>query len=177
MKINKKKVLVWAFLALTSLVLESTVFARMAVFGAKPDLLLVFTVYAGVFGGRAEGVRAGIGLGLVEDLFLGRFLGINALIKGFAGYLAGMVEKEIVKENMFIPVFAVWALSLVHYLGYGMVVILLGHGRTLGLNFLVTALPFALYNSVIAVLLFPLMYVLLVRGVLKPGKPQSKELS
>lgn len=162
-----KKAAIWGLLAITGLILESTLFARGALYGSRPDLLLIYSVYSGVFRGKWAGTRTGFLLGLMEDLFQGRMVGINALTKAFAGFLAGMVEKEIVKENVLISVFTVWVFSLLNTFAYGLLVVIIGYGWTLGFNYLSTVLTFALYNSLLALVLFPLMYYLMLKGPLR----------
>lgn len=157
----------WALLVYGSLLLQSAAFARLTFFGAKPDVLLVLVVLTGVLQGKEEAARKGFFIGLFEDLFLARFIGINALTKATLGFLTGMVEKEVFKENVAISVMMVWVFSLFHAALYALLMILLGRFASLGLDYLGTILPFAFYNAMVAVVLFPLMYALLVKGPLR----------
>lgn len=167
---------VWALLVYGSLLLQSTVLARLTFFGAKPDILLVLVVLTGVLQGKEAAAQKGFFIGLFEDLFLARFLGVNALTKAALGYLTGMVEKEVFKENIVISVMMVWVFSLFHAALYALLMILLGRFASLGLDYLGTILPFAFYNAMIAGILFPLMYALLVKGPLRRKKADSMEL-
>lgn len=164
---RRGKWLVWALLVFISLVLESSLFVHLTLFGAKPDLLLIYVVLIGMLQGRQEGAKKGFIIGLAEDIFLGRLIGSNALTKAVMGFFSGQVEEEIIKENPIIALFLVWVFSLVHHLFYGLLLILMGQGSSLGLDFLGTMLTFAVYNALLTLPIFPVFYRLLVKGPLE----------
>jgi len=90
--------------------------------GTAPDFLLLLVVFNSMFRGYALGGIAGFAMGLVEDLFFGRFIGLNAVAKAAAGALTGAVTKSIFKENILVPVINVaWAsllnVTLIYLIG------------------------------------------------------------
>ena len=66
-------------LAIISLLLQSTILPYLTVGGVTPDLILVLAVLYSIFQGPKRGALMGFILGLMEDLFLGRFIGMKAL--------------------------------------------------------------------------------------------------
>lgn len=72
--------------------------------GSGPDLLLLFVIFNGMFTGSTKGAAGGFALGLLQDLYLGRFIGLHALSKMLVGFMAGRLTKSIFKENLWVPV-------------------------------------------------------------------------
>ena len=88
---------------LASIVLQSTIFARINLFGVIPDLILIVTVCFGLFYGPLPGLYLGLAGGFLLDLAGGGILGINVLTKALLGYGAGYMGKTVFKDNMLIP--------------------------------------------------------------------------
>lgn len=99
-------------LILSSLILQSTVFSHLTLAGAKPDIALILIVLYAIIYGSKEGALAGITAGLLQDLMFGQYLGINILTKVTVGYLFGLLERRIYKENLLIPVIVVFVGTL-----------------------------------------------------------------
>ena len=80
------------------IILQSTVLENVAIAGIKPDLVMLVVVF-GSFPGTRTGAF-GIHRGIVEDLFSGNYIGLNALAKMAAGYLAGAAGGRLYRENI-----------------------------------------------------------------------------
>ncbi|HNX28253.1 MAG TPA: rod shape-determining protein MreD [Syntrophomonadaceae bacterium] len=87
--------------------LQSTVFGFYSIKGTLPDMVLVFVVFFSVINGAAKGTVYGFLCGLLEDLYLGRFIGINAISKALTGFLVGKLQGGFFRENFFIGALAV----------------------------------------------------------------------
>jgi len=85
-----------------SIFLESTLFARFTLRGVVPDLILIFVVFFAIINGSRTGFGYGFLCGLFEDLYLGRFIGMNALAKGLSAYLIGKLEVNVFKDNLMV---------------------------------------------------------------------------
>ena len=99
-----------------------SVFPRVLILSwTAPDFLLLLTVFNAMFRGAFHGGLAGFIIGLAEDLFFGRFIGLNALAKCVVGILSGSLSKSIFKENIWVPVINVFVGSvlclLIGYIG------------------------------------------------------------
>lgn len=88
---------------LVSITLQSTIFARLNLFGITPDLILVITVCYGLLCGPSQGLFMGLAGGLLLDLAGGGILGVNTLTKALLGYGAGYMGKTVFKDNILIP--------------------------------------------------------------------------
>ncbi len=87
--------------------LQSTVFGFYDIQGTLPDMVLVFVVFFSVINGAAPGTVYGFLCGLVEDLYLGRFIGLNAISKALTGFLVGKVQGGFFRENFLLGALAV----------------------------------------------------------------------
>lgn len=72
-----------------------------------PQLLLFFPVFAGLLRGCWFGLAHGLFAGLLMDLVIGRFLGLNMLVWGLAGFLTGRLTASLFKENYLIAIVSV----------------------------------------------------------------------
>ncbi|HWQ61601.1 MAG TPA: rod shape-determining protein MreD [Negativicutes bacterium] len=101
------KPFVWGLFLLATLVIQTTVLPLVAVGGARPDLLLLVVVSAGLLLGREHGVGMGFFAGLLQDLASGNIFGVSVLSKTATGYVAGLAERKVFKENVLLPLLAV----------------------------------------------------------------------
>ena len=134
------------FLTILGLVLESTLLSEYTVAGVKPDLLLILVIFNCIFRGPYQGSLFGFFVGLLEDLYLGNFIGLNALTKGFTSFLGGWLLKGAFRENLLIPVIALFLGTIFN----GTILFILG--KILGLNwaldfFYWKILPVAIFNT------------------------------
>lgn len=142
------------FLILASLLLQTSVLEVVAVAGVKPDLVMLIVVLNGFLLGPREGAFLGYIGGMVEDLFLGEYIGLNALSKMIAGYLAGIAGERLYKENILIAsgvtFFSAFAGLLVNYL----LLFYLNLHVSPYYALLRMALPTAIYTSLLAPFIF-----------------------
>ncbi len=143
----------WLPVVFGALILESTLLDFIKFRGAKPDLLLVVVVFIALLGGSAPAAKMGFVLGLAEDIFAGKYLGLHALSKAAIGYLVGLGENKIYKENVLVPVLGVMSATIVYE------IIFVNLARWGGANlqsegFFQAVWPIAVYNGFVALLLY-----------------------
>lgn len=68
--------------------LQKLLFDRLLIFGAKPDALLLFTVWIARHEGQSLGTTAGFFIGLFMDLMHGT-MGLDSFAKTVSGFVAG----------------------------------------------------------------------------------------
>lgn len=154
------------FLFLLSLLLQSTIFNYLVLAGVKPDFVLLLLIYFAFTNGPGKGAVLGLVLGVVEDFYLGRFVGINALALLFTGFVAGWFETKLYKENLLIALLVVFVAS-----AFSQVVILFS-AVAAGLNWeirdnLRLVWPLALYNACLVPFTYPWFYRSITRGWLR----------
>ncbi len=135
-----------------ALVLQITWLSRVHL--AVIDLLLVVVMSVGFLHGPEEGAVVGAGVGLLEDIMQGTPLGLGMLSSVCVGFGAGLGQRSIDVENVWLPALAAAALTLLRN------AVWIGTGHLAGLLNIslleaaqVTALA-ACYNGIIAVPVF-----------------------
>lgn len=143
--------------AFLGIVLRDTLFNGLSVAGGKPDFVLIMVVYFSIFCGSISGGFLGVALGLLEDLMTGRFIGINALCKGLIGYLAGISERNLHKNNFFVPIIAVLIATFGNTMLYYLFSVLIG-GNVGMLKLLFSTIPDAAYNMCFSPVFYAIFY-------------------
>ena len=149
---------VMGVLILINFVLQTSVWSRLAIFGATPDTALVFIVSYGILRGDVEGAIFGFSAGLLQDIFSGGPLGMFALLGFLIGYISGKPFKDFFKDNYFLPFFIVLAAVLFQQLTiYVSSFLFLGHvnlahfARTI-------ILPVTIYTLALSIPLYSLLH-------------------
>ena len=145
-----REILVWGLCILILLALQSTVVPLVAVYGGKADLMLLLVVSAALVGGRKFGVAMGFACGLLQDLAAGGFFGLNLLSKLFIGYVLGMTEGKVFKDNRLLPILAAGGASVAAALLTFLLLTMLGQKVRWVDSFVNVVLPGSLYNMLLA---------------------------
>jgi rod shape-determining protein MreD len=74
--------------------LQTTIVTFTSIGNIVPDILLIWIVYIAVTEGQMKSTVIGFLIGLTMDLVSGQFLGLSALTKTIAGFLAGYFYHE-----------------------------------------------------------------------------------
>lgn len=153
-------------LFLLALLLQSTLFNYLAVYGVKPDLVLILVIYFAFTNGPWRGAVIGMTFGLLEDFYVGRFVGMNFLALLVVGLVAGWLETKLYKNNLLIALVVVYIISAL-----GQSIVLLS-GAAAGLNWNVrenfsTVMALALYNACLVPVSYPLFHRSVTKGILR----------
>lgn len=104
----------FAATAVCFLILQTSIFPLFSISGVRPDLLLLATVGYSLVAGRKRGLLFGFFLGLLQDVLSGGLFGINGFIKGFVGYVTGVLRQQIADRTLFFPALAIILGSLLN---------------------------------------------------------------
>jgi rod shape-determining protein MreD len=96
------------------LVLQGSLFPLLWPLAFQPDPLLVLVISTSILLGEKRGTLLGLGAGLLQDILFGPALGLFALSKAAAAYLAGFAAREIYKDQMVGPFFLTFFLTFIH---------------------------------------------------------------
>lgn len=159
--------LILTFLPLLALFLQTTFFRYIPLYGTIPDMVLVLVVFNAIFNGANKGTIYGVLCGLLEDLYMGRFIGMNAISKGVTAYVIGRLQGNVFKENVLVGVIGVVGGTLLN----SFILFILSWTSFAVFNldraiFMNIALQ-TLYNTLIAVPLYIWYYRSSTRGILK----------
>ncbi len=161
LEIRRYPMLVYGLVPLAALVLQAWLPRLLGKF-AWFDLPLVVTVYFALCRrSPIQGTLMGAAMGLFEDALTQHAIGVNGIAKTVAGFLAASVGVRVDVESHTIRLMLIFLLSL---LSSGVVVFV--SRFLLGLDYewqWYTALFAALGNSLIALVLFPMLDRLQIR--------------
>ncbi len=135
-------------------VMQGVVAPHLAVARLKPDLVLLTTLAYGLLYGPAAGGRFGLVSGLLQDLLLGRYLGVFALTRMTAGYLAGVAERRLYRESLLILIATGAATSIFADLLFMLLMGATGYPLDPLADMGRVILPAALYNGLMAPLIY-----------------------
>jgi rod shape-determining protein MreD len=143
--------IVLALLPIISLFLQTTIFGTYSIKGTVPDLILVFVVFYALFNGSSKGAMYGLMCGLLEDLYMGRFIGLNALSKALVALTVSKLQGKVFRENILVGVFAVMFATLLNSLIMGLIALASFQIFNLNMSILNSILYQTCYNTILAI--------------------------
>jgi rod shape-determining protein MreD len=152
---------------LTSL-LQLVVGERMAIFGIRPDLVVLTIVLLGLRRGPVTATVLGFLLGFLQDLLNPSTLGMNMLAKSCTGYAVGKLAGNLLVGGLFLHASLVGVAVLFHDLIYLLAYTRLDLSRFFGM-FAQQSFPAALYTALCA------LVVLALASALAGGKLFAEE--
>ena len=139
-------IFLWMGLIIGTLIVQATVIPLIFTGGIRPDLLLIVTVSAGLLFGKERGVGVGFFAGLIQDLGSGGILGLNTLAKLAIGYLSGMIEQKVFKENIFLPLLTITVATFINSFITYVLLFILGQEVDLAAMIVRNLWPVLFYN-------------------------------
>jgi rod shape-determining protein MreD len=152
-----EKLLPTALSLIVAWILQVSVVPYLSIFGVVPNLLFLVVVALALVEGPEAGCIAGFVAGLIFDLLGSSVVGPYALVLCVVGYVAGMLQANMFAEGWLLPVTVVFVAGLGSELAHGLILVVLDVGVPFWTALLRIMIPGALYNTALAVLLFPLL--------------------
>ncbi|MEG1548448.1 MAG: rod shape-determining protein MreD [Clostridia bacterium] len=157
-----KAVTICAALAVSAY-MDSIFFARVNLFGIRPDMTLAVLVSISVLSGSISGALIGGITGLIMDILFGKLIGLNAIAYMIAGTLGGLFCGKFYADNVIIPTAAAMVCALIKEHIMALSVIVAG-GRFSYINMLVGyVLPCVAFTGGISVLVHLIIKPLIIR--------------
>lgn len=132
-----------------ALLLQTTLLARMRVFGVMPDFMLLLAVAGGITAGATRGATLGFAAGMLIDLFLPTPLGLSALVFTLVGYGVGVANTGVLRSAWYIPVLTAGGASVAGVTLYALIGSVLGERMVNG-HLITIAVVVGLSNAVLA---------------------------
>jgi rod shape-determining protein MreD len=151
--VNRRIRLVLVVISLV--VLQTTVFTHLRVFGAVPDLTLVATVAMAYEEGPMAGAVFGFAAGLSTDLFLSTPLGLSALAFALTAYGVGLFQSGLIRESRGIASVLGGVGGIVGNAIFLIVGGIAGNGGLVSLHNIQVVIVASLYDALVAVAVFP----------------------
>jgi len=134
---------------IAALLLQTTVLARLRVWGVMPDFMLLVAVAGGITAGPTRGATLGFASGLLIDLFLPTPLGLSALVFTLVGYGVGVANTGVLRSAWYIPVLTAAGGSVAGVVLYALIGSVLGE-RMIDGHLATIAVVVGVSNAVLA---------------------------
>lgn len=118
-----------AGLLIVSFILQTSAVPFLQVAHVWPDLPTVLVVLVALVFGPREAAYVGLAAGLLQDLLLGRYIGLFTVGKLAVAALAGFVSKKVYMEHVLTPVVTAFITTVVQRTAMVVVLGLGGVGR------------------------------------------------
>lgn len=156
------RIVVVCILAVLNLILESTVFQYIRIYGVKPDFAVILIVSFAILRGSGFGAFLGLGIGLLSDMMYGVTIGMNAFSYMITGYLIGQVHENVFKDS-YLPavIFNAAGVLLSQHIFYLLAYLtsnLVGSGFAYVQILLNTILPQCLFNAIAGAVIYRYIY-------------------
>lgn len=132
-----------------ALLLQTTLLARLRIFGVMPDFMLLLAVAGGITAGPTRGAALGFASGMLIDLFLPTPLGLSALVFTLVGYGVGVANTGVLRSAWYIPVLTAGGASVAGVTLYALIGSMLGERMVDG-HLVTIAVVVGLSNAVLA---------------------------
>lgn len=147
------KNLILVLVSIILLILDNSLTPFIAVKGAYPSLLFIFSICHSIIRGKEEGVKIGVIGGLLQDIFFANTFGVNALINMLVCYFTSVIGEGIWKQKRFIPMVTMFIASIAKLLGVTIILYFLNVNVEI-----VRGIYVAIYNSIIMFCIYGLVY-------------------
>jgi rod shape-determining protein MreD len=145
------------FVVVICVVLQTTLFTHLRVDGVAPEVGLVAVLAVAYYDGAESGALYGFLMGFAMDLFLTTPLGLSALSYAITAYGVGLLQAGMVRRPPFIAPLIGGLGGFVGGLVFLAVGAVVGEAGFLSLSSLKTVTIAALYDALIAPVVFPLV--------------------
>jgi len=173
--INQKRYMTIVILLLVAVVLQYSFLQRIHLYGAGLELLLFFPVFGGLLEGPLMGCFLGFAAGLLQDIFIGKYIGLTIISFMAAGTLVGWASIRVYKENYLVPIAAMALGLIISQLIYYFFMMMLGASIVAFPAFLKYLGASILLNGLVAPFFYVLTYKSFTEGWLKKKSRQELE--
>ena len=174
MNLTRENVVV-AVGALVAVVLQVAVAPNVAIFAAQPNFLLAYVLTVAIANPLGAGPVLPFARGLLFALHGTGPVGGLARLFTLASLAASRAFAVLDNDTLFMPLAILVAASFAVEMLYGILLVALGSPVGLADAFFYRALPCALYDCVVALVLYPLV-VRLVSGAAQDRGPRTPRL-
>lgn len=137
--------------------LQVNLFSSFKIAGVMPNLFIIYVLFIGLFYNRLSGVIYGTIFGLLLDFYIGKKIGISAVMLGIVGLFGGIFDKNFSKESRFTIIIMSMVCTVFYEFGkYVLGYFIYKYSFEL-LAFINILFIECIYNIIIIIILYPLI--------------------
>ena len=137
--------------------LHSNLFSWFKIAGVMPNIFVIFILFIGLYANKYMGVVYGIVFGLLLDLFIGKKIGVTAIMLGVVGLIGVLFDKNFSKDNRITLIIMVAIATIVFEIGEALIYYIVMREFIDILPFIEILLIECLYNAILTIILYPLI--------------------
>ena len=147
-------------LILIFFVLQTTVFPMLKISSIIPNIPIILVSCSGFMQGDREGMFVGFACGLLLDVCSFDIFGFYTILFMLIGYLNGLLHNFFYLKDLKIPAIMIISSDLVCCFATYFFLFLLRSRFDFGFYFLNIILPEVVYTVLVAVIIYPLLWVI-----------------
>lgn len=158
-----KKVLINIMLVITFIVLyilQSNLFNWFKIAGVMPNLFIIYILFIGLYANKTTGITYGIIIGLLLDLFIGKKVGITAIMLGVVAIIGVIFDRNFSKENRVTLIIMVLVSTIAFEVGSYVLAYFIYNNYIQLWPFIQILLIECVYNALLTIILYPLIQIL-----------------
>lgn len=137
--------------------LQLSIMPQFKILGVQPDLILVVAIVVAILEGPEVGAVVGFAGGLMQDLASPQVMGVGALTKALAAFLAGVLKDFFMTYSILLPVLLVFFISMLELSLHQVALLVLGQEQIPPFKVGGLVLPAALYDVMMVFIVYPLL--------------------
>ena len=137
--------------------LHSNLFTWFTIVGVMPNIFVILVLFIGLYANKYIGVVYGIIFGLLLDFFIGKKIGVTAIMLGIVGFIGVLFDKNFSKDNRITLIIMVAIATIVFEIGEALIYYIVMRESIDILPFIEILLIECLYNAIITIILYPLI--------------------
>lgn len=137
--------------------LQSNFFSWFNIAGVKPNLFVILVLMTGLFIGKRAGIIFGILFGLSLDFFIGKSIGISAVMLGIIGFIGGYLDKNFSKDSRITMITMITLTTFLYEIGIITFNYFINEAQIRVLYVIKTLIIELIYNSIVTIIIYPLI--------------------
>lgn len=151
---------VTAIIIVLNFIIQSTFLHNIEIINITPNTAIIVIISFAFMRGEYEGAAIGFVVGIIQDIFFGRCVGMHALLGMLTGYFCGKFYADFFTENFLVPLLMTFVGTFLYeFVFYIFNLLILGY--TDFIYFLQTViLPETAYTALLSVFLYKIFYII-----------------
>ena len=137
--------------------LQSNFFSWFNIAWIKPNLFVILVLMTGLFIGKKAGIIFGILFGISLDFFIGKSIGISAVMLGIIGFVGGYLDKNFSKDSRITMITMIAITTFLYEIGIIAFNYFINEAQIRIIYVIKTLIIELIYNSIITIIIYPLI--------------------
>lgn len=136
---------------------QVNIFPFFTIFGVRPNVLIIFILFVGLYTNRIVSLSFAVFLGLMIDFTYSKEIGVTAIMFCIVAYLASYFDKNFSKESRITIIIMVAISTMIYEIGrYFIDSMVVNYEREM-IFFIKILLIEVVYNVLLTIIMYPLI--------------------